>query len=168
LFAREIGALETKNGISLLLPRSFLPASLPAPPCNCYVEACDEIDVRELRKDSKNPIKETRPTTTTEKKQFGERTLEVPDGIDKGWAYTPGAGGMQGLLRSLAEGYPPLTEKAWKRVEKVAMKEVIKDFRKDAKVILDNIWDFRRGRKTWQPIFPESITMNQVEGQRPQ
>jgi SPP1 gp7 family putative phage head morphogenesis protein len=54
--------------------------------CRCYVHALDDIDLREMGK--KGP--DEAPPSPLRTVKYGDRTVEVPVGIDPGWAYVPG------------------------------------------------------------------------------
>jgi SPP1 gp7 family putative phage head morphogenesis protein len=54
--------------------------------CRCYVHALDDIDLREMGK--KGP--DDAPPSPLRTVKYGDRTVEVPVGIDPGWAYVPG------------------------------------------------------------------------------
>jgi hypothetical protein len=103
--------------------------------CSCYVEPVSATEMEGLKKAGKARLDDA-PPVETEKAEYGGRTLDVPKGIDPGWAYAPGAGGTQGLLRSLAQGYPSLTAKGWERVKDVALKEAAAEFRAKASKII--------------------------------
>jgi len=60
--------------------------------CSCYVEALDEIDLEDLKdrglRESDKP--DDAPPSPTRKVRHGDKEIEVPKGIDPGWAYIPG------------------------------------------------------------------------------
>lgn len=54
--------------------------------CRCYVDAFDEVDLEALGKTGPDQA----PPVVLREVRFGDRTLQVPDGVDPGWGYTPG------------------------------------------------------------------------------
>jgi SPP1 gp7 family putative phage head morphogenesis protein len=54
--------------------------------CRCYIQACDDIDLRELGKTGPDEA----PPSPLRTVKHCDRMIEVPQGIDPGWAYTPG------------------------------------------------------------------------------
>jgi len=80
------------------------------------------------------------------KAPFGDREVEAPKGIEPGWAYAPGAGGAQGLLRALAQGHPPLAAAAWEKIKGAALKESAKEFSQTATKII-NVINLERSKK---------------------
>ena len=63
--------------------------------CNCYMEALNQRDIERLGKsgpDTAPPL--NMRTVTVGEKGPSPRTVEVPEGIDPGWAYAPGQSGI--------------------------------------------------------------------------
>ena len=54
--------------------------------CNCFIEALDKHQVEALGKDGPDVA----PPSETQVVKFGDHMVEVPKGIDPGWAYCPG------------------------------------------------------------------------------
>ena len=70
-----------------------------APPngwgCKCYIEALSERDLERLGKSGPDRAPEVKMRTVTVGVNGpSPRTVEVPDGIDPGWAYAPGQSGI--------------------------------------------------------------------------
>ncbi len=69
--------------------------------CRCYVTAITERQMRRLGKagpDTAPPLNERE--VTAGKTGPNPRTVTVPEGIDPGWAYTPGRSWVDGMTRS--------------------------------------------------------------------
>ena len=65
--------------------------------CKCYVEALNERGLRRLGKEGPDRAPAVRMrTVTVGAKGPTPRTVEVPEGIDPGWAYAPGQGQRSG------------------------------------------------------------------------
>jgi hypothetical protein len=82
--------------------------------CNCYVQALDEVDLRELGKKGPDPA----PEGGSRRVQYGNRLIDVPDGIDAGWAYAPGREGHQAQMNALAKADPHVAAQAQEEIEK--------------------------------------------------
>jgi hypothetical protein len=74
--------------------------------CTCYVEPVSKPEYDEQCKKDGKPKRPAHEDEDPKTERFGDRELKVPRGIDKGWAYAPGGGGDQGLLRALAQSHP--------------------------------------------------------------
>lgn len=59
--------------------------------CQCRVRALSERDLKRLGKDGPD----TAPVSKTRQVQYKGETLEVPEGIDPGWAYAPGRSALE-------------------------------------------------------------------------
>ena len=105
--------------------------------CNCLVEPVDEIDIREMGKDGPDKA----PPSPMKKVRLGEREIHAPADVAPEWAYAPGAGGNQGLLRALAQGHPPLAAEAWESIKEAALKHEVLAFQSMAAKILKVIKD---------------------------
>jgi hypothetical protein len=79
--------------------------------CNCYVQALDEVDLRELGKKGPDPA----PEGGSRRVQYGNRLIDVPNGIDAGWAYAPGREGYQAQMNVLAKADPHVAVQAWEK-----------------------------------------------------
>jgi SPP1 gp7 family putative phage head morphogenesis protein len=94
--------------------------------CSCYVEPVSKEEYEDMEtKDKKRPRFEDVPP---EKIKFGDRITEVPKGIEKGWAYTPGRGNNQGLLMSLAQSHPKYAAQAWVEIGKKAVDDLMLEY----------------------------------------
>lgn len=101
--------------------------------CRCYVEALDKIDLEELGKTGPDPT----PPNEMETVKFGDRgDVLTPKGVNPAWAYAPGAGGNQGLLRALAQGEPTVAVRAWERIKDYALKEERKELHATASKVM--------------------------------
>lgn len=100
--------------------------------CNCNVEALDDIDLRELGK--KGP--DRAPVSPLRTVNYGGKELKVPEGVHPSWAYAPGAGGNEGLLRSLAHGIPSVAAEAWAEIKYYAVEELSKSFKGWSEAVL--------------------------------
>jgi len=100
--------------------------------CTCTIEACDEIDLHKMGKNGPD----TPPKDEFKTVRFGNREILTPKGVDPAWAYAPGAGGNQGLLRALAQGHPPLAAEAWSKIGQTAVNEESGAFRHWASQVL--------------------------------
>jgi SPP1 gp7 family putative phage head morphogenesis protein len=85
--------------------------------CRCFVEPVSKAELGDTGRDGPDRAPESKEREV----QYGGRTLKVPTGIDPGWAYIPGEGGNQGLLRSLAQGHPPLQADVWAKIGRTAV-----------------------------------------------
>ena len=72
----------------------------PPPPngwgCKCYVETLDHDDMERLGKEGPDEAPATRTRRVTVGRGAARRTVEVPEGIDPGFAYAPGARSQAG------------------------------------------------------------------------
>jgi hypothetical protein len=87
--------------------------------CNCYVQALDEVDLRELGKKGPDPA----PEGGSRRVQHGNRLIDVPNGIDAGWAYAPGKSGYEAQMNVLAKADPHVAAQAWEKVGDAAIRQ---------------------------------------------
>ena len=64
--------------------------------CKCYVETLDADDMERLGKEGPDAAPATRTRRVTVGRGAARRTVEVPEGIDPGFAYAPGARSQAG------------------------------------------------------------------------
>jgi len=92
--------------------------------CTCDVEACDDIDLREMGKDGPDDA----PPIEMRTVRYGNRDIEVPKGIDPGWAYAPGADSeYQVQLKALAKCEPKIAARAREKIRIEAPKVIQKE-----------------------------------------
>jgi len=91
--------------------------------CNCYIEALDEIDMRELGKSAPDEA----PPDEIIRVKYGDSTIEVPKGIDPGWAYTPGANDTESVLRTLEKADPEIAAQAWDDIKPYLREQLDKE-----------------------------------------
>jgi SPP1 gp7 family putative phage head morphogenesis protein len=94
--------------------------------CNCYVQPLDEVDLRELGKEGPDPA----PEGGSRRVQYGNRVIDVPDGIDAGWAYAPGKSGMQAQMNALAKAEPEVAAMEWERIREAAVRQDAPEYKK--------------------------------------
>jgi SPP1 gp7 family putative phage head morphogenesis protein len=130
--------------------------------CSCFVEPVGKTEYEQTP-----DAKKVRPDTVTEKKRFGDRLIDVPVGIDPGWAYAPGAGGDQGLLRALGQGIPEISAQAWEEIRDTTLKRITADFQKTAQGIIravrNNQEPYNR-HKSWVVGFIDSDLLQTLNG----
>lgn len=140
--------------------------------CQCYVEALDQVGLEELGKTGPDAT----PPNEMVMVKFGDREVLTPKGVSPAWAYAPGAGGNQGLLRSLAQAEPTVAVKAWEQIKEHALKEEIKAFQNAASKMISLLGknlskkEFGKaaygmmGRRAWVVGFMDSTTLEKVKG----
>ena len=84
--------------------------------CSCYAEAISELELKMAGKDGPDEA----PPMDMRTVKFGDREIEVPKGVDPGWAYAPGASEYQAQLQALAQGEPRIVIHACDRIQNEA------------------------------------------------
>ena len=116
--------------------------------CSCYVEAISDLELKMSGKDGPDeaPPMEWRSVLIDE-----DKVIQVPKGIDPGWAYVPGAGERQSQLNTLAQGEPTIVVHACDRIQKEAPK-VFKQVAAEYEKWVDELLATRRTSSKAQTI----------------
>lgn len=130
--------------------------------CRCFVDACDQVDLE----DSGREAPDQAPPDAMRKVKYGDREIDVPAGVDPGWGYAPGGQGAQGLLRSLANGHPPMASQAWAEIGQAAVRQEAPAFRAWAEKVATLKRGANEGRVVGM-LTPDVLTAAEARGLTP-
>jgi hypothetical protein len=86
--------------------------------CSCYWTATDGVDLESMGKTGPDQA----PPENLREVRYGDRTIQVPAGVDPGWGYAPGGNWskwpVDAQIKAEGGGWQPLTPGTWESHER--------------------------------------------------